>query len=251
MTSKTVFLATFAMVIFLLFSFFITSEYVIAIQHSCGETEWNNLSQKYNLEEQFFKIQEVIDTSPFNQTLYNNLKGQYDQSVSLAERECDAIGADKADQLKIEQMKLDSYSSEIHSLEERKRQLEDEERKLLWMEYERALENRDSATQNICPPNSTFNGIGCNCNNGYIANGNYCILNIASPTSTPTLKPKNSEVVKIAQPTINDYTDDPHPTQEMQYVSTNEKVEKEQRPTLFARVFNIVTSFISKLFRKQ
>jgi len=225
----------------LLAGFFTFPENVNA--QSCNSTEWNSLKQKYSLEEQFFRMQEVVDTSPFNQTLYDSLKRQYDQSSTLAERECDAIGADKADQLKMEQMKLDS-SSEIQRLEEKKWQLEDEERKLLWMEYERALEN-------TCPSNSRLVGDSCYCNSGYVNNGSACVV----PTFSPTAKPKvlnaqtDKNELKVVEST-------PTSAPKNETVSAQEKstpetnagvVEKPQG--IIARIFGTVKNFFSRLFK--
>ena len=106
----------------------------------CNATEWDNISKKYNLDEQFSKMQEVIDTSPLNQTLYNQLKTQYEQSLTLAGRDCDAIGAYKAVQLNEKTTELESIRSEIQAVEEEKRKINEEERKLQLMDYEKAMQ---------------------------------------------------------------------------------------------------------------
>jgi hypothetical protein len=125
----------------------------------CNETEWNNISKKYNLEEQFSKMQEVVDTSPLNQALYNQLTIRYEQSLTLAGRECDAIGADIATQLNEKTKELESIHNETQAVEEEKRKIEEEERKMLWMDYERAAQNYipiDTATSMPSPTAKPF-----------------------------------------------------------------------------------------------
>ncbi len=140
---------------------------------SCNTSEWNNLSSKYGLEELFSKMQGIIDTSPFNQTLYNLFKNQYDQASTLAERECFAIGADRVSQQNYEKMQSDFYNNQIKTEQDKLVQLEQEKQKLT-ENYLNALNNLNTP-QYTCPANSTLNGTICPCNDGYVSNGSACI----------------------------------------------------------------------------
>jgi hypothetical protein len=101
----------------LLLGFFITLGNANA-NNSCNEAEWNNISQKYRLSELLSREQDIInqmgaiatDASDLSKSVdyttfsslqiqRDSLKRQYDQALTLAERECDAIGADRAAQL--------------------------------------------------------------------------------------------------------------------------------------------------------
>ena len=142
---------------------------------SCGATEWNNISQKYGLGGMLSRKQDIInqmgaiatDASDLSKSVdyttfsslqiqHDSLKRQYDQALTLAERECDAIGADKATQLNEKTAELESIRSEIHAVEEEKRKINEEERKLRWMDYERAVENYDRVIQNVPLPTPTI-----------------------------------------------------------------------------------------------
>jgi hypothetical protein len=140
-------------------------------QFSCNQLEWDNLSHKYGLEELFFKMQEAIDTIPFNQTYYNLLKNQYDQSYVFAERECFAIGADRASQRNFERMQIEFHGDQIQSAQEEINRLEGEKQKIEeW--YQAELEKLE---QYSCPLNSTLIGERCYCNTGYAIYNNQCI----------------------------------------------------------------------------
>lgn len=138
-------------------------------QFNCNTSEWNNLSSKYGLEELFFKMQGIIDTPPFNQTLYNLLKSQHDQASTLAERECFAIGADRVSQQNYEKTQSDFYNNQIKAEQDKLAQLEQEKQKLT-ESYLNALKNL-----NTCPANSTLDSAGCRCNDGYVASGSVCV----------------------------------------------------------------------------
>ncbi len=64
-----------------------------------------------------------------------------DRKIAVAQGECDAIAADRANQSSSTTENLESASSEVQKLQERLWQIDDEQSKLLWAEYERALEN--------------------------------------------------------------------------------------------------------------
>lgn len=146
-------------------------------QFRCNTAEWESLSKKYGLEELFSKMQKVIDSSPFNQTFYNLLKSQYDQSTTLAERECFAIGADRASQRNFERMQLEFYNSQIQAEQERIKQLEEEEQRIAeWYQAElKRIAELEALAQISCPANSTLVEDKCHCNTGYSAYNNQCI----------------------------------------------------------------------------
>jgi len=161
-------------------------------QFSCNTSEWNNLSSKYGLEELFFKMQDIVnrmddiahdaadlsksyDINLFYslQTQHNFLKSQYNQASTLAERECFAIGADRASQQNYEKMQSDFYNDQIKAEQDKLAQLEQEKQKLT-ENYLNALNNLNTP-QYTCPANSTLNGTICPCNDGYVSNGSVCI----------------------------------------------------------------------------
>lgn len=149
--------------------------------YSCTLEEWGGLSQKYELEDIYFQLQDITEkmlSNPLLQIQYNALKDQYDLALSLAERECRALGADRADQQNYERMKLEFYNEQIEIERDKLAQLEEEERKLT-EEYLNALNDLNTYTQDVpqyaCPANSTLSGDKCICNEGYIAKGGVCI----------------------------------------------------------------------------
>jgi len=143
-------------------------------QFSCNTSEWNNLSSKYGLEELFFKMQGIINTYPFNQTLYNLFKSQYNQASLLAERECFTIGADRGvSQQNYEKMQSDLYNNQIKTERDKLAQLKQQELNIT-KNYLDEL-NKLNTSQYTCPINSTLNGAVCSCNDGYVSNGSVCI----------------------------------------------------------------------------
>lgn len=143
---------------------------------SCNLEEWKNLSQKYNLENLFSQLQNIIDNSDSNyffQMQYDAVKNQYDSGLNLAERECEALGADRASQQNYEKMQSDFYNTQIKTEQDKLTQLEQEKQKLT-ENYLNALNNLN-APQYTCPANSTLNGTICPCNDGYVSNGSACI----------------------------------------------------------------------------
>jgi len=233
-------------------SFSITPENIHA--QSCGEAEWNRIKQQYNLDALLLKMRELINPSSFNQTLYDAYKNHYEQSLIAAERECAAIGADKADQLRITVDNSQSTQSEVQRLQERLWQLEDEERKLLWAEYERASQN----LQNSCPSNSTRIGDECWCNAGYTNNSTLtgCIKVEPIPSSF-TLQQNKQAPIPTTQPTKNvESTNSPEATETSRLrqdnssgIETEEIAEEQPQQGFIARVLSFVKNIFSKIFK--
>lgn len=141
-------------------------------KYSCNLEEWKSLSQKYSLENLFSQLQNIIDNSGSNyffQIQYNAVKNQYDSAFSLAGRECEALGADRAGQQSYERMQSDFYGTQIKNEQDKLAQLEQEKQKLT-ENYLNTLKNL-----NTCPANSILNGTICSCNDGYVSNGSACI----------------------------------------------------------------------------
>lgn len=145
-------------------------------KYSCNLEEWKSLSQKYSLENLFSQLQSIIDNSGSNyffQIQYNAVKNQYNSALSLAERECEALGADRASQQNYERIQSDFYNTQIKNEQDKLAQLEQEKQKLT-ENYLNALKNLNTP-QYTCPVNSTLSGTICPCNDGYVSNGSACI----------------------------------------------------------------------------
>ncbi len=250
---KIIFLA---LILFVGFS--ITPENIHA--QSCGEAEWNSLKQKYGVDELLQKEQEIVRqmteiahdatdlSKPYDAALFNSLQMQFNSldiqlnnANAAAERECAAIGADKADQLRTT---VDN-SQPIQS---------DEEQKLLWAEYERALQN----SQNSCPSNSRRIGDGCWCNAGYTNNSTLTGCIKVEPTPSPFTLQQNKQVsTPTTQPTKNiEPTNRPEATEtsglgqdNSSEVETGEIVEEQPQQGFITRVVNFVKNIFSKIFR--
>lgn len=239
--------------------FFLTPKSVNA--QSCSSTEWNSLKQKYGIDELLQKQQEIVRqmaeiahdaadlSKSYDAALYNSLQTQFDSlniqlnnANTAAERECAALGADRANQPGGATENLESASS-------------NEELKLLWAEYERALENYNNAAQNTCPPNSSLVGDLCYCNDGYINNGNTCVISVSSPTPKPTIfnTQTNKSKLRIAEstPTTTPTSTPENKTTTLQEENTpNTETEVERKPQgLIVRIFGAVKNFFSKFFR--
>lgn len=217
---------------------------------NCNIAEWSILSEKYDLWGFFNQMQDITDkmsdiahdaadlSKSYDanlfytlQTQYNTLKKQYDLALSFAERECEALGADRDSQQNYERMQLELYNLELKNARDKLAQLEQEEQKLT-EDYLTALKNL-----NTCPENSTLNSDSCNCNDGYISTGSACITytqscqakygvnsygekqychcsagysintsqtaciktEVKSPTPSPTEKPTVKEIIKTEE----------------------------------------------------
>lgn len=143
---------------------------------SCNSKEWQDLSLKYDLDNLFFKLQTATEQG--NLLLYDALKIQYDTGFNMAERECEAIGTDRAFEQNYERMEFNFYDNQMKAEQEKLAQLEQERQKLT-ENYLDSLNNLNTYPQNIpqynCPVNSTLNGTTCICNEGYTSNGTACI----------------------------------------------------------------------------
>lgn len=231
--------------------FSITPESVHA--QSCGEAEWNRIKQKYDLDALLLKMKEFASPSSFNQTLYDAYKNHYEQSLIAAERECAAIGADKADQLKATIDNSQSTQSEVQRLQERLWQLEDEQSKLLWAEYERALQN----SQNSCPSNSIRIGDECWCDTGYTNNSTLTGCIMVEPTPSPFTLQQNKQATPTTQLIKNvEPANNPEATEASELgednsseVETEEGAEEQPRQGFITRVVSFIKNIFSKIFR--
>lgn len=121
-------------------------------KYGCNAEEWKSLSQKYNLENLFSQLQNIIDNSDSNyffQIQYDSVKNQYDFGLNLTERECEALGADRASQQNYERMQSDFYNTQIKAEQDKLAQLEQEKQRLT-ENYLNAL-NSLNAPQYTCP----------------------------------------------------------------------------------------------------
>lgn len=137
-------------------------------KYSCNLEEWKSLSQKYSLENIFFQLQNIIDNSDSNyffQIQYNAVKNQYDSALNLAERECEALGADRASQQNYEKTQSDFYNTQIKAEQDKLEQLKQQEQEIN-KNYLDAL-NELNNYASTCPANSTLVGNSCRCNTGY------------------------------------------------------------------------------------
>ncbi len=239
-----------ALILFVGFS--ITPESIHA--QSCGEAEWNRIKQKYDLDTLLLKMRELTNTSSFNQTLYDAYKNHYEQSLIAAERECAAIGADEADQLKTTVDNSQSTQSEVQRLQERLWQIEDEKTKLLWAEYERALQN----SQNSCPSNSTKIGDECWCDAGYANNSTLTGCIKVEPTPSPFVLQQNKQTppLTIQQTKNTEPANSPEASDAGELgednssgIETEEIAEEQPRQGFITRVVSFVKGLLSKIFR--
>ena len=158
--------------------------------YSCTSEEWQNLSKKYKLKELFLQMQDLtdkmtaiainagnlsksVDYSTFYllQVQYNSRETLYDSALNAAERECKAIGADRASQQNYEKIRSDFYSTQIKNERDNLAQLEQEKQKLT-ENYINVLNNLNEQRY-TCSANSTLNGNSCKCNSGYFIYSDY------------------------------------------------------------------------------
>lgn len=241
---------------FTLLSLVVTLLLVSTAQAStnCSQQEWSSISSKYDLEGQFHKMQQVIETTPFNQTLYNVLNGQYNQSLTAADRECAAIGKDRADQIQIEQKMAQESNDRIRAEEERMRKEEDRIQKM--------IDDLDKKMEKACPSNSTLIGDRCWCDTGYVINAKQTAcdklestpipLPTTTPTSTPLPKPKATVAPSLPE---EDNTSSPEseikPEEKIDVAEIPVVEEEKPKKRLFSRVIDSVKGFFSGIFRNR
>ncbi len=238
---------------------------------SCGEAEWNNLSKKYGVEELFFKMQEVINNSPFNQTLYNLLNSQYQQADSLAKRDCYNIGADKFYQKNFERMQLEVYNNQIEESQKRIEEIKEEENKLEeWYRVE--MEKLDKlAQQTKCSANSIPVGDKCQCISGYELNitKTGCIkieekIQINKKTESLLVEPKKEVIIEEKpkleiEESIKEENEIEIEKELEEIKNENQEKQKEQEikenkgffksvSGFFSNTYNSVKRFFSKIF---
>lgn len=244
-------------------------------KYSCNLEEWEILSQKYSLENLFSRLQNIInntDSNYFFQIQYNAVKNQYDLTLNLAERECEALGADRAGQQNYERMQSDFYNTQIKNEQDKLAQLEQEKQKLT-EKYLNALKNL-----NACPANSTLDDAGCRCDDGYVANGNLCVTytqNCQKKYGANSYGDKqychcsagyewNTEQTacikevaqKITKPVEKPIVKNEPAEEDILIISTSEKIsapkeeiKNETKPEFFIRVFGSIKNFFWSIFK--
>lgn len=223
----------YTLLILLVFGIFIHAPLKNIYAQGCGQTEWNTIKSKYRIEEQFFKMQEVVNSTPFNQALYDSLKAEYDQSFRMAERECDSLKTNKTNQPNDTTYKTYQPSTPASN----------DDNSRLPNIYE-------SQRQAICPPNSTLNGEKCFCNSGYIQSGNYCVLDSTQTNNDQirTTAPVNTGVSKVPSPKVSTSPASMPDTNVTPPVGTGaDSVDSEKG--FISRIIGSVIGFIAGIFK--
>jgi hypothetical protein len=218
----------------------------------CYATEWDNISKKYNLEEQFSRMQDITDqmgsiatdASDFSKSVdyttfsslqfqLESLKNQYDQALALAGRECDVIGADRAVQLNEKTTELESIRSEIQAVEEEKRKINEEERKLQLMDYEKAMQNYDKTLQYAPLSAPTIE-----------------IEELNKPQISPEFSGHRSKVLgqQTEKPTPTIITTKKNKPSQIQKKGEN-KTQKQPQHGFITQIFDVVRNLFSNLFK--
>ena len=146
------------------------------IKFNCTVEEWTELIKKYQIEDIYFKMDDLIEEiskgNTLAITLYNAYQGQFDTALGIANKTCEALGADRADQQNYKRMKLEF--DQKNKLEDELRQLNQKELDIK-TKYIDELTKLQNIPQYICPANLIVSGDKCVCADGYTYNGSVCI----------------------------------------------------------------------------